>query len=55
MYANQPLQAGNVTLDELEVLGILKHLNCEELQKMLDDDQHLNTIINDVPQVSNAK
>ncbi|XP_064621841.1 vacuolar protein sorting-associated protein 37B-like [Lineus longissimus] len=53
MYASQRLQAGNVTMDESEGLGILRHLNVEELQKLLDDDDRLNALINDVPQVKN--
>ena len=40
MYGGQRLQAGNVSLDESEVLGILQHVDAEQLQRLLDDEEH---------------
>ena len=48
MYAHY-----NTTLrpDETAAVGLLQHLNKDELQKILDDDQKLEGLIKDLPQV----
>ena len=38
-------------LNEEASLGILKHLNKDELQKLLDDESKLEELISDDPQV----
>ena len=41
-------------MDENAALGILQHLNTDDLRALLDDEAKLNDIITDLPQVSVA-
>ena len=62
MYANyRPAGGGSMgsptstspttQMDETAAMGILKHLNRQELQELLDDDNKLSELINDLQQV----
>ena len=48
MYSNYRQQP---QYDETTALGILQHLDTEELQRLLDDDEKLMDLINDLQQV----
>lgn len=39
-------------VDNEAALGLIKHLNSEELRALMDDDSRLNEIIADSPMVS---
>ena len=41
----------SVTPDEAAATGLLQHLNKDELQRILDDDQKLEDLIKDLSQV----
>ena len=42
-------------LDENAALGLLQHLDKNELQQLLDDDSKLMELINDVQQVASRE
>jgi len=41
--------------DYSNAVGLLQHLNLDELRRLLDDDSRLNEMIKDVPQVRSAE
>lgn len=47
--------SGRLEVNEEEALGILKHLDKDELQQLLDEDSKLNGLITDLPQVKHFK
>ncbi|CAH1801309.1 unnamed protein product [Owenia fusiformis] len=46
---------GNLTLDENQALGILKHLDLDELQRLHDSEGKLDDLVNDLQQVKSLQ
>ena len=44
--------SSSLQLDESAALGLLQHLNKEELQQLLDDDVKMADVIQDLSQVN---
>ncbi|ELT90462.1 hypothetical protein CAPTEDRAFT_154715 [Capitella teleta] len=49
----RPQSQGGALYDESEALGLLQHLNKDELQELLDNEQRMAEIIQSLPQVKN--
>lgn len=49
-----PTEAKQLVVDEAAAVGILQHLDKNELQNLLDDSDKLDSLIQDLQQVNNC-
>lgn len=49
-----PTEAKQLVVDETAAIGILQHLDKNELQNLLEDSDKLDSLIQDLQQVSNC-
>ena len=53
MYNPYPSTTNQVPVEvETAALGLLQHLDQQQLQELLDDENKMQSLIDDVPQVS---
>lgn len=53
--ADMPYYVSDVNPDYTAALGLFQHLNTEELQKLLNDDARVDSMVKDLQQVKNAE
>ncbi|KAH7960109.1 hypothetical protein HPB49_017024 [Dermacentor silvarum] len=52
---DMPYYVSDVNPDYTAALGLFQHLNTEELQKLLNDDDRVDSMVKDLQQVKNAE
>ncbi|KAH9377262.1 hypothetical protein HPB48_006933 [Haemaphysalis longicornis] len=52
---DMPYYVSDVNPDYTAALGLFQHLNTEELQKLLNDDGRVDSMVKDLQQVKNAE